>query len=1580
MVPGKLLDMPWRSHHVRGNMDDQRLVWNPVVHDPLSARPRTPYTLFAEISGMNELCREAKEHLTQLKEKEANDLTAAEKLEEGEEATDNEFAFRGYTFLTTPIEVQPWYHWHLQHAESKSEPFVPKDGREFHFSQPERSEEEIRELDKTRLFAQVDYEAPLEEVPVDLLDESQKLSHDLYAEFDDLNLDEDAPGRLPNEYDVLQSQSGSGGGRPPPYKRFYDFSRDLEYDASLSVTHSRQSVLDSVRDNRVTIIVGPTGTGKTTQIPLFIMDALAKDNRRCNIVVTQPRRLAAVTNATRVASLRRDTRGRQWRLGHLVGYHVGMNRMAGKWTSLTFCTTAIFLKAVATDLNLGRYTHIILDEVHERDQDTDLCLMLVKKMMTENSPHVKLIIMSATMNLQRITEYFTKSDAGLAPAVVTLNGHVGRPITEYFLDDVWPANRMMPLFTLNEPVLIPEVAKFAFELLAAVANKRQANIIDRMDARESRPPEEYRSLGSVLVFLPGWADIQDFRQLLEDGTAKHGIMNWEVLVLHSNLSYEIQDEVMHTPSPDVFRIILSTNIAESSITIPYIEYVLDFALTKRLVVDPMLDLPRLAAQWTAKANMTQRKGRTGRVQKGEYFCMVPRRFYKDLLDHELPDITVAPIHYSILHVKVLNLPRVWKPHDLFSLLLDPPTRRKVDLGILQLKEVGALSLKIDGAICVDNGELTQIGRILEGLPISINLGRLIVYSYVFGVLNDGINLAAGLSVRKIFQSVDNLDMRFWLEKRVKYRAELGCDNLAVLTAWDLYDAAAKAGTFRKVDEEQWCRNNQLSYGGLHEMKYLRDELQDRLEKMGMYDRKVDGAVLYGKAAERADILRLVMAASFYPSFFVQDRIDSRIVTEEIPYTDPQLSLNFTHLPPNYGPLYDAQLMKIVDPLTWNHELPPEITYLDDKAYVTFNRHTLSSFSAYGAAIGVHLALRSARSFGQRPALMFLVPPAQYLNEIDKRTAEWKQTRDIRQFFLAKARDRRTPVIPLATGLPEVQKCDGQRVDVAIENIATTDRISLRLKSNADLRLLLRRKLQEYYLVSKDHYLPNPTPGDYAVAYHRELKRLERVQIIQRQGASQYDGSLFRVFCVDSGEYLDEVSERRGIRTIPPFIASCPAQVFEFRLAGIHIREVMERDVAAFISWLGAATSANNAIGRIEMEVYSVVNSVVYGTLFVTEPSIGYANVNLNEELVKLGFASFVKESYLSESCHTNEFSRLTDGPARVYVTVPSELQRATKKSELVQGPYSPITARFHSPLQQLSSCNVRCSIDSVNHRVLDGRPEATDFIQRILVASSVEQAEKKPDTITLRNSTLLPRQPGLLGILVALFAPCVELKNDKRLSTTGYTGAVAGIGFAPSDDGKKALSLYPDHDMRVQFDTALTPVDVEAIDDLRIMINSVLRKIQFGQRGRMLDADVVKERAFLQTCCKNSLFEILFRPRKTCADFATRQFATGYQWDVKSKPFQSSQSEEGDVFLQPIYLSKLPNFEKTRQEDRKREKSWKLYLDSVRFTYDSRVKLEDRVDKECPICGTYLANRLDVLHHMQSALHKAAEKLLEKQK
>lgn len=148
-------------------------------------------------------------------------------------------------------------------------------------------------------------------------------------------------------------------------------------------------------------------------------------------------------------------------------------------------------------------------------------------------------------------------------------------------------------------------------------------------------------------------------------------------------------------------------------------------------------------------------------------------------------------------------------------------------------------MKIDGAICVDNGELTQIGRILEGLPISINLGRLIVYSYVFGVLNDGINLgklpsedkqwkfqyqrilfyfpAAGLSVRKIFQSVDNLDMRFWLEKRVKYRAELGCDNLAILTAWDLYDAAAKAGTFRKVDEEQWCRDNQLSYGGLHEV-------------------------------------------------------------------------------------------------------------------------------------------------------------------------------------------------------------------------------------------------------------------------------------------------------------------------------------------------------------------------------------------------------------------------------------------------------------------------------------------------------------------------------------------------------------------------------------------------------------------------------------------------------------------------------------------------------------------------------------------------------------------------------------------
>ena len=161
-------------------------------------------------------------------------------------------------------------------------------------------------------------------------------------------------------------------------------------------------------------------------------------------------------------------------------------------------------------------------------------------------------------------------------------------------------------------------------------------------------------------------------------------------------------------------------------------------------------------------------------------------------------------------------------------------------------------------------------------------------------------------------------------------------------------------------------------------------------------------------------------------------------------------------------------------------------------------------------------------------------------------------------------------------------------------------------------------------------------------------------------------------------------------------------------------------------------------------------------------------------------------------------------------------------------------------------------MDSVNHRVLDGRPEATDFIQKVLVASSVEQAEKKKDTVTLRNSTVLPRQPGLLGILVALFAPCVELKlvlqtletldlllgqnfrilflqantgafnsetfmlntfhrNDKTLSSTGYTGAIAGVGFAPSIDGRKALSLYPDHDMRVQFDTVLTPVDVEVV-------------------------------------------------------------------------------------------------------------------------------------------------------------------------
>ncbi|CAG2063660.1 unnamed protein product [Timema podura] len=184
--------------------------------------------------------------------------------------------------------------------------------------------------------------------------------------------------------------------------RQYDFNHTP--DKTLPIFPERDRILDTIESNMVTVIQGPTGCGKSTQVPQYILDSCASRGAPCNIIITQPRRIAAITVARRVSN------ERDWPLPSIVGYHVGLNNQTSEDTRLTFCTTGVLVQKMINKKTLEGYTHVILDEVHERDMDMDFAILIVRKLCFTTSRHIKVILMSATFNVTKFADYFTVSD------------------------------------------------------------------------------------------------------------------------------------------------------------------------------------------------------------------------------------------------------------------------------------------------------------------------------------------------------------------------------------------------------------------------------------------------------------------------------------------------------------------------------------------------------------------------------------------------------------------------------------------------------------------------------------------------------------------------------------------------------------------------------------------------------------------------------------------------------------------------------------------------------------------------------------------------------------------------------------------------------------------------------------------------------------------------------------------------------------------------------------------------------------------------------------------------------------------
>ncbi|KAJ4828926.1 DExH-box ATP-dependent RNA helicase DExH6 [Turnera subulata] len=730
--------------------------------------------------------------------------------------------------------------------------------------------------------------------------------------------------------------------------------------SKLPISSFRDAITSAIDSHQVVLISGETGCGKTTQVPQFLLDHMWGKKKMCKLVCTQPRRISATSVAERIAYERGEN------IGDDVGYKIRLESKGGKHSSIVFCTNGVLLRVLVSNQRprteesskpakdaVSNLTHIIVDEIHERDRYSDFMLAIIRDILP-SYPKLRLVLMSATLDAERFSQYF-----GGCP-VIHVPGFTF-PVKTFYLEDVlsilksecnnhldcampcdivesdelteedkagldeaitlaWSDDEFDSLLDLVFSEGNPKVYNYqhsrvgltplmvfagkgrvgdvcmllsygvdcqlrekhgltALELAERENQLETANAIRKhvtyalSDSMEQQQlldkylatinPELVDVIlieqllrkicinskdGAVLVFLPGWDDINRTRERLLANPYFKDVSKFLIITLHSLVPAVEQRKVFKNPPNGCRKIVLATNIAESAITIDDVVYVIDSGRMKEKSYDPYNNVSTLQSSWVSKASAKQREGRAGRCQPGICYHLYSKLRAASLPDFQVPEIKRMPIEELCLQVKLID-PSCQIEHFLRK-LLDPPVAESIRNAIMVLQDIGALSL---------DEKLTELGEKLGCLPVHPLTTKMIFFAILMNCLDPALTLACAADYRDPF----TLPMLPKDKKKVNdAKMELASlygghgDQLAVIAAFECWKNAKERG-----QEARFCSQYFISSSTMSMLHGMRKQLQAELIRNGFIP---EDTSICSLNARDPGIVNAVIVAGSYP--------------------------------------------------------------------------------------------------------------------------------------------------------------------------------------------------------------------------------------------------------------------------------------------------------------------------------------------------------------------------------------------------------------------------------------------------------------------------------------------------------------------------------------------------------------------------------------------------------------------------------------------------------------------------------------------------------------------------------------------